>query len=110
MDLARLQAKLLEVLAEGGPRKPAILRALNRALGGDEFQFVAAVRALRAGGMLRVVHRQGGPHYGLTRRARLDCAPETACGNGLRTRAALYTIARSRSKNARSKNKNKGAA
>ncbi len=65
---ASLRAKLLEVLGEGGPRKPAILKALALHLGFGAQQFLDTINQLKQDGEIRVMHRQGGVHYGLKQR------------------------------------------
>jgi hypothetical protein len=106
MTLEQLAARLGVVLLEGGPRKPRILKALVKHWGETGAAFERVVAHMLRLGSLRILYRYGGPHYAL----RLDSRAKVPFGNGLRTRDALYTIARSRSKTARSKNKNKGAA
>lgn len=54
------------MLAEGGPRKPAILRALAEHRGWGA-AFDAAVAELKRARRIRIMYRQGGPHYAGTR-------------------------------------------
>lgn len=63
-----LGERLIEVLAEGGPRKPNILRALAEHLGqGDKFD--AAIAELKQAKRIHIVYRNGGPHYRLNPKA-----------------------------------------
>lgn len=55
---------LVSVLAEGGARKPAILRALAK-VKGYEHRFDDAISRLKDAGRIRLKHRNGGPHYEL---------------------------------------------
>lgn len=55
---------LVSVLAEGGARKPSILRALAKS-NGYEHRFDEAVTRLKAARTIRTKHRNGGPHYEL---------------------------------------------
>ncbi len=61
--------RLLEVLAEGGPRKPHILRSLAEHLGLGA-QFDPTIEALKRAQRIRVLYRYGGPHYALKTRTR----------------------------------------
>lgn len=63
-----LGERLIAVLAEGGPRKPAILRALAVHHGQGE-QFDTTIAALKSAKRIRIIHRNGGPHYGLNPKA-----------------------------------------
>lgn len=58
-----LRAMLLEVLREGGARKPAILQALAKSKGFTQQQFRTTVASLKRNGQLKLTHRNGGPHY-----------------------------------------------
>lgn len=61
-----LRARLLDVLDCGGPRKPAILRAAAEKRG-EGAQFDATIAQLKAENRIRLIHRNGGPHYALVR-------------------------------------------
>ena len=57
--------RILAVLAEGGPRKPAILQALALHLGYTRHTFQRSITRLKAARRIKVYRRAGGPHYGL---------------------------------------------
>lgn len=59
-----LGERILEVLAEGGPRKPHILRAIA-AHHRQEAQFDVVVAALKRARRIHILYRHGGAHYGL---------------------------------------------
>lgn len=67
----RLVTLLLDVLGEGGPRKPAILRSLADSKGLGE-HFDAAVDILKSTGKLKTRYRNGGPHYALATTTRRE--------------------------------------
>lgn len=56
--------RILAVLEEGGPRK---LNVLGGMLGSRE-RAERAIRALRKDKKVRLIHRNGGPHYALPRK------------------------------------------
>lgn len=58
-----LGRRILAVLAEGGPRKHAILRVIA----GGEQRLQAALERLRGTRSIRSFHRQGGIHYALAK-------------------------------------------
>lgn len=66
MATPALGDRILAVLAEGGPRKPSILRALAAHLEQGHL-FDATIARLKAAGRIRVIYRRGGPHYALPR-------------------------------------------
>jgi hypothetical protein len=59
-----LMATIESVLAEGGPRKPAILRSMARAKK-LERHFDAVIDVMRSTGKLKIMRRNGGAHYAL---------------------------------------------
>lgn len=59
--LKPLAERYVEILAVGGPRKPAILRALAP----DQRAFDRAIRSLKRARRIVVLYRHGGPHYAL---------------------------------------------
>lgn len=61
----KLAQRLAEVLEEGGPRKPAILKALAHHHGHTDQDFDQAIAELRAAHRLKTLHRNGGPHYAI---------------------------------------------
>lgn len=67
-NVVDLRAKLAEVLAEGGARKPSILKALAKSLGFTGREYERVVRGMFQAGALRIVRRYGGAHYDLAGR------------------------------------------
>lgn len=57
--------RLVEILRTGGPRKPSILRAALK----DRAAVDAAFEELRRTKRGRILHRNGGPHWALAKRA-----------------------------------------
>jgi len=62
-----LGERLIAVLYEGGPRKPSILRAIAERHGLGA-QFDATIARLKRAKQIRILYRNGGPHYGLTQK------------------------------------------
>lgn len=62
-----LSARILAVLAEGGPRKPHILKALAEHHGLGHI-FDDTIAGLKRRRLIRVLYRYGGPHYALTQK------------------------------------------
>lgn len=58
------EQRILDVLGVGGPRKINVLGGML----GSRQRAERAVRALRKEKLIRLVYRNGGPHYALPRR------------------------------------------
>jgi hypothetical protein len=63
--LQDLDRRYLEILEVGGPRKPNVLKAIAP----SARDYRASIARLRSAGLVRHIHRHGGPHVSLTRKA-----------------------------------------
>ena len=63
-----LGERIVDVLAEGGPRKPHILRAMATATGHGEL-FDRTIAELKRARRIVIRYRQGGPHYAINPKA-----------------------------------------
>lgn len=63
--LQPLDRRYLAILEVGGPRKPNVLKAIAE----SSREYRASIARLRRAGLVRHIHRHGGPHVSLTRKA-----------------------------------------